>query len=299
MPPPSLFSSTTTSGSPSREAASRPPRSWSNATSPMSSDHRAGARRRRAERGRHRPVDAVGPTVGEHARLGLARGEEGLDVAHRHRGGDEQGREGGQADADLCDHARLAELVAERRRDALGGGAVGRAPVGQRALRTPRARPPSWRIPTRSATASSVAAGSAASTVRDDGVGVLPGAVGVERRAGPRRRRRPARRAAAWRSAGRRRARRPRARGPRRSARSAAARRSARSPPDRGARRTAGRRAAEGRRPAANRATAAGSSRWRSSRPGDDHDPRVRAAISSASCAIDGRRTGAPPPADA
>jgi hypothetical protein len=43
------------------------------------------------------PVDAVGAAVGEHAGRSVAGGPEGLDVAHRHGGGGEDGHLGRQS----------------------------------------------------------------------------------------------------------------------------------------------------------------------------------------------------------
>jgi hypothetical protein len=63
-----------------------------------------------AEGGRDGPVDPVGAAVGEHARRGVTGREEGLDVAHRHRGGDDERRLRRQANAQLRGHARLGEL---------------------------------------------------------------------------------------------------------------------------------------------------------------------------------------------
>ena len=92
IPPPSLLSSTIVSGRPRRRAASRPPMSWASATSPISSTTGPSPGGRDAEGGRDGPVDPVGAAVGEHARAVVAHGDELLDVADRHRRGDEQGR---------------------------------------------------------------------------------------------------------------------------------------------------------------------------------------------------------------
>ena len=76
------------------------------------------------------PVDSVRSAVGEHARRVLAGGEERLDVAHRHRGGDHHRRLGRQRRAELGRHARLAQArgrqgAGDRRR----GRAVGAMPA--------------------------------------------------------------------------------------------------------------------------------------------------------------------------
>ena len=86
-----------------------------------------------AERGRDRAVDAVGAAVGEHPRRCVAAGgEERLDVAHRHRGGDDERRLGRQAHAELCGDARLGQPVAASPRS--------RPPRSGRRASTPRAR---------------------------------------------------------------------------------------------------------------------------------------------------------------
>src|SRR5918992_3410772 len=59
------------------------------------------------EGGRDGPVDAVGAAVGEHARRPLARREERLDVAHRHRRCHDDGGLGRERGAELGGHARL------------------------------------------------------------------------------------------------------------------------------------------------------------------------------------------------
>ena len=209
------------------------------------------------EGGRDGPVDAVRAAVGEHARRLLAGGEERLDVAHRHRGGDHHGRLGRQRRAELGRHARLAEAGGrERAGDRRGGGAVGAVPalepgaVALLELDAPRA----WRAGRRR--------GSWPRRRR----GPATRSRGRTRPAAPRPCR-AARRAAASRSAGRRRAARAAARaGPPTRGR-AAARRSARSRPGRGGRRTAGRPAAGSPRARRTPASAGPSAGSRSARP--------------------------------
>ncbi len=79
------------SSAPARRAASRPPRSWRSASSPVRSQ-RAAARGERGPGGRgDDAVDPVGAAVGEEAdRLGRL-GEVGLHVADRHRRADPDG----------------------------------------------------------------------------------------------------------------------------------------------------------------------------------------------------------------
>ena len=85
MPPPPLFTHTTVRSTPARRAASRPPTSWTSATSPVSTNVGRPDPMRRAGRRRHHAVDAVGAAPGEEAqRLGRCR-EERLHVADRHR----------------------------------------------------------------------------------------------------------------------------------------------------------------------------------------------------------------------
>ena len=117
---------------------------------------RARARRRRsgarpgragggdAEGGRDGAVDAVRAAVGEHARRVRAGGEERLDVADRHRGGDDSVASWRQQRAELGGDARLAQLGRAPARSppaaarsgvrpglepvAVAGGPLGRAP---------------------------------------------------------------------------------------------------------------------------------------------------------------------------
>ena len=137
MPPPSLSISTITSFRPRRDAAISPPMSCASATSPISSTVSPRTGRGHAERGRDRPVDPVRAAVGEHAERRLAGREERLDVADRHRGGDDERRLGRQQRAELGRHARL---VQPRRPDHLGDRPRG-GPVGRRASRRARRCP--------------------------------------------------------------------------------------------------------------------------------------------------------------
>ncbi len=92
IPPPRLSSSTIVSFRPSRRAASRPPMSWARATSPIRST--TGPSPAAAA---PKALETV-PSMPLAPRLHSTRGGSGadrperLDVAHRHRGGDEQGR---------------------------------------------------------------------------------------------------------------------------------------------------------------------------------------------------------------
>ena len=85
------------------------------------------ARRRRRRRSAVETVPSIplAPRLESTRGGGVAGGEERLDVAHGHRGGDDERRVGRQPDAELGGHARLGELAAERRRDRLGRRAVG------------------------------------------------------------------------------------------------------------------------------------------------------------------------------
>ena len=261
IPPPSLSISTMTSFSPRREAASSPPMSCASATSPISSTTGPRDAGGDAEGGRDRPVDPVRAAVGQHAERRRARREERLDVADRHRGGDDQRR--------LVRAARDPSSAATR-------GSFSPRPERARRSRPPRRGRPrasasSQRVScalaaAAPASASNVVRGSAPTIVPTDARRVLPRGLGVERDL-QRVRAPPARRAAAWRSG----------RSPTRSTRSgacarptrrrAAARRSARSRPARGARPTADRPAAARPPRSANAASAAPSRGSRSARP--------------------------------
>ena len=85
---------------------------------------------RRAERAGDGAVDAVRAAVAEHARGIVADGPEGLDVAHGHRGCDEQGRLLGQQHAQLGGDGRLAQaVIVQDTEDRLGRLLVGAAPT--------------------------------------------------------------------------------------------------------------------------------------------------------------------------
>ncbi len=112
MPPPPLSSSTIVSFSPRRRAASRPPMSCASATSPISSTTGPLARGGRAEGRGDGAVDAVGAAVAQHARRVRAHRPERLDVAHRHRGGDEQRRLRGSSTPSSARDRGLGELLA-------------------------------------------------------------------------------------------------------------------------------------------------------------------------------------------
>ena len=135
-----------------------------------------------AERGRDGAVDPVGAAVGEHARRLAARREERLDVAHRHRGGDDERRVGGQPHAELGGDPRLAQPArAEHRGDRLRGGAVGALPVLEPARGARLAR---QALGERVERRARVGGGDR----RDGAGGVLPGGLGVEARPAARRR---------------------------------------------------------------------------------------------------------------
>ena len=128
MPPPSLLSSDDHERQPEPARGEQPADVVGERDVADQQHGRPGPGGRDAERGRDRAVDAVGAAVGEHARRRVAGGEERLDVAHRHRGGDHERRVGRQPHAELGRDARLREL-AERAGDGDGGGAVGTAPA--------------------------------------------------------------------------------------------------------------------------------------------------------------------------
>ena len=137
MPPPSLSSSTIDElAGPGGAAASRPPMSWASATSPISSTTGPCAAAAHAERGRDRAVDPVRAAVGEHARRRLAGREERLDVAHRHRGGDDERRLGRQraTPSSAATRGSLSSAGASAAAIALRGRAVG-ARASRRATR--------------------------------------------------------------------------------------------------------------------------------------------------------------------
>ena len=222
-------------------AASRPPTSCASATSPISSTVGPRAAAADAERGRDRPVDPVRAAVGEHPERRLAGREERLDVADRHRGGDDERRLGRQQRAELGGDARL---VQPRRPDAPGDRprrrAVGGVPAVEPARVLALAR---QRLGQRRRASCAGRRRRSSPTTPAGSCQADSGSKRDLQRVQPRQ----PRAAAAWRSAGRRRAARGRARARRPSGR-AAARRSARSPPGRGGRRTAARPAAGRRR---------------------------------------------------
>ena len=153
IPPPSLSSSTITSGRP------QPPRREQAAEVVQERDvadqqhGRPAGRGRDAERGRGRAVDPVRAAVGEHPRRRGAGGEERLDVADRHRGGDHQRALLGQPHAELGRDARLAQPGRPQHLgDRARGGPVGPGPLlqpvasragfrGSRVVRARRASP--------------------------------------------------------------------------------------------------------------------------------------------------------------
>ena len=102
-------------------------------------------------------------------------GAERLDVADRHRGGDEQRRLGAAARAQLARDARLGQLVAERRRDRAGGAA--RRP---RASAASQPRSPACAVARRER-ARAPRAGRRRRERSTTPRRVLPGALGVER----------------------------------------------------------------------------------------------------------------------
>ena len=94
-------------------------------------DDRPARHRGGAEGAGDRAVDPVRPAVAEHARRVVAHGGERLDVAHRHRRGDEQRRVARQLGGQRAGHARFGERVAVAVQpgvDRGGGGGVGGAP---------------------------------------------------------------------------------------------------------------------------------------------------------------------------
>ena len=229
MPPPSLSISTITSFSPEPRRGQQPADVVGERDVADQQHGQPAPGRRDAEGGRHGPVDPVRAAVGEHPERRLARGEERLDVADRHRGGDDQRRLGREDRAELGRDPRLVEARGPHDRgDRPRRRAVGLVPAVEPgrvlALARELAR---QRLQGRPRVG--------ADDRPDDAGRVLPGALGVERdlqRVQPRQ----PRGAAAWRWAGRRPAARDPGACPRPSPDRAAARRSARSPPARGAR---------------------------------------------------------------
>ena len=213
-----------------------------------------------AERGRDRPVDPVRAAVGEHAERRLADGEERLDVAHRHRGGDDERRLGRQQRAELGGDARLVEPGRPDRRARSPAPPRGRRRARRRASSCPCAcAAASW--PARRASC----AGRRRRSSPTAPAGSCQARLGVEadlQRVEPRQPR--AQRLGGRQVADAQHEVRARARpAPRR----AAARRSGRSPPGRGGRRTAARPAAGSRRARRRRRAAAASRGSRSERP--------------------------------
>ena len=102
------------------QRAARPssaPRSWASATSPRWQDDAARPARRRRRRRTTVPSMPLAPRLAS-TRGGASRTRaERLDVADRHRGGDEHASPRRGSAAELARDARLAELVAERRGD--------------------------------------------------------------------------------------------------------------------------------------------------------------------------------------
>ena len=107
MPPPPLSSSTIVSFRPKARGRQQP-------ADVVRERHVADQQHDRASVVGGRPegrgdgaVDAVGAAVAQHARRVRADRPERLDVAHGHRGGDEQRRVGGQQHAQLRGDPRL------------------------------------------------------------------------------------------------------------------------------------------------------------------------------------------------
>ena len=152
MAEPPLLIRTIVSGSSRRAGGEQPAEVVGEGDVAEQRDHRAGGDGRDAERARERAVDAVRAAVREHARRVVAHRPEPLEVAHRHRGGDEHGRLGGQGGAERARHVRLAQLLAERLLDRARRAGVGLAP-GPRARRARRAPAPRARAGPRAARA--------------------------------------------------------------------------------------------------------------------------------------------------
>ena len=89
-PPPPLFTQTIVSSAPARRAASRPPRSCSSASSPVS--RKVGRPLASAAPAAEETTPSIpfAPAVGQEAQRLRGLGEEGLDVAHGHRRGQPQ-----------------------------------------------------------------------------------------------------------------------------------------------------------------------------------------------------------------
>ncbi len=97
-------------------AVSSEPASCASATSPVSSTTGPGLAGGDAVGGRECAVDAVRAAVGEDAQRRVAHREDRLDVADRHRRGDDQRGLRRQPGAELERDARLAQILAQRPR---------------------------------------------------------------------------------------------------------------------------------------------------------------------------------------
>ena len=153
--------------------------SWASATSPISSTTGPAAAAAAPNARGDRAVDAVGAAVAQHARRVSRAPARSLDVADRHRGGDEQRRLARQQDAELGrdGRARTARRRRARRRSP--------RPPARRRLRQPR-QPASLGPPPaahrRAADPSSAPRGLERERLASEHRGrVLPGALGVER----------------------------------------------------------------------------------------------------------------------
>ena len=130
MPPPSLSTTTMRRSAPRAGSAVSAPASWTKAMSPTSGDDGPAAEGD-AERGRHDAVDAVGAPVGVGPGAGPA---EPLEVAHRHRRGDDElgARRAGGGRSCASDR-RLGQRRAARQSQRRSAASAVRAAARQRA----------------------------------------------------------------------------------------------------------------------------------------------------------------------
>ncbi len=131
MPPPSLFSRTIVSFSPSLPGGQQPADVVRERHVTEEQDHLA-ARRGHPKGRRDGPIDAVGAAIGEDSRRIGKGGEELLNVADRHRCRDEQRHVGRKELSERCHRRRLAQTRgAEWRGDRVGNGAVCCGPAAE------------------------------------------------------------------------------------------------------------------------------------------------------------------------
>ena len=235
MPPPPLSSSTIVSSSPSRRAASRPPMSCASATSPISSTTGPAPAAAAPKAEETVPSMPLAPRLQSTRGGSVADRPEGLDVAHRHRGGDEQRRLLRQQHAELGRPPRARRGAWPSSTAPIASAARSSAPAPARpatsALRRACRRAAAARRASFAHSRAQRGGGLERQRAADDRAGSCHAPSGSSATWARRSRAPPASCAAAWRPAGRRPAAPGRAGARRRSLGRAAARRSGRPRP--------------------------------------------------------------------